>query len=61
MERRIIWRPQAEAELLDAMQYYEQRRDGLGDEFSSPWTPPSPQSNEIPSHFRRFTTEFAAR
>jgi toxin ParE1/3/4 len=33
MTRRLILRPEADAELTDAMEYYEERRRGLGDEF----------------------------
>jgi plasmid stabilization system protein ParE len=33
MSRPVVFRPQAEQELLDAERWYEQRRPGLGREF----------------------------
>ena len=32
--RDVVFRPQAEVELLDVHRWYEERREGLGDEFS---------------------------
>lgn len=33
MARRVLFRPQAEAEVLEVRQWYERRREGLGLEF----------------------------
>ncbi len=35
MSYRVVFRPQAQAELLEARDWYEARQDGLGDEFSA--------------------------
>ena len=35
MSYRVVFRPQAQAELLEARDWYEARQDGLGDEFST--------------------------
>lgn len=33
MIRRVVFRPEAEADLLDARAWYDRRRDGLGQDF----------------------------
>ena len=35
MTRRVNFRPQADAEVLDARRWYEERRQGLGEEFGA--------------------------
>jgi plasmid stabilization system protein ParE len=49
----VVFRPQAEAEVLAARQWYEERRTGLGDQFQSALEEVIERVNGYPESFPR--------
>jgi len=55
--QRVVFRPQAEAEALEAGRWYNQRRAGLGEEFAAAVTEAIARITENPLAFRRVRGE----
>lgn len=61
MNRPIVFRPQAEQELLDAERWYEDRKPGLGREFRAALDEILARVSAFPLAFRRSTATNVAR
>jgi len=55
----LIIEPEAEADILEAHDWYEKQREGLGEDSTSVLTPQCFLCSNIPGHFRKCIKMFA--